>query len=329
MARRKGRPVDGVLLLNKPAGMTSNHALQRAKRLFFVEKAGHTGALDPLATGVLPLCFGEATKFSQFLLDADKGYRTCIQLGIATDTCDADGEIIAQVSAASVTRAQVEAALKPLLGDILQVPPMYSALKLNGQPLYKMARQGVEVEREPRPVTIHKIDILAFRPGEKAEVELDILCSKGTYIRSIAVDLGNALGCGAHVKTLHRSLAGAFDENQCISLDELQAEFEQKQAEQGDDVAYTALDRHLLGADAPVASLPKVDLAANSAYYFRLGNPVMHPQIYRIAPQAAIVRVFCAETDQSPRAFLGLGEITDDGRVAPKRIIANRSANEA
>ncbi|HTF95930.1 MAG TPA: tRNA pseudouridine(55) synthase TruB [Cellvibrio sp.] len=329
MARRKGRPVDGVLLLNKPAGMTSNHALQRAKRLFFVEKAGHTGALDPLATGVLPLCFGEATKFSQFLLDADKGYRTCIQLGVATDTCDADGEIIAQSSAESVTREQVETALESLLGDILQVPPMYSALKLNGQPLYKMARQGVEVERAPRPVTIHKIDILAFRPGEKAEVELDILCSKGTYIRSIAVDLGNALGCGAHVKTLHRSLAGVFDENQCITLDELQAEFEKLQTEHDDETAYATLDKHLLGADAPVASLPKVDLAANGAYYFRLGNPVMHPQIYRIAPQAAIVRVFCAETDQSPRAFLGLGEITDDGRVAPKRIIANRSANEA
>lgn len=329
MARRKGRPVDGVLLLNKPAGMTSNHALQRAKRLFFVEKAGHTGALDPLATGVLPLCFGEATKFSQFLLDADKGYRTCIQLGVATDTCDADGEIVTQASAGSVTREQVEAALGSMVGDILQVPPMYSALKLNGQPLYKMARQGIEIEREPRAVTIYKINVLAFRPGEKAEVELDIHCSKGTYIRSIAVDLGNTLGCGAHVKTLHRSLAGVFDENQCISLDELQADFDKLQAELGDEAAYATLDKHLLGADAPVASLPKVELAANSAYYFRLGNPVMHPQIYRVAPQAAIVRVFCAETDQSPRVFLGLGEITDDGRVAPKRIIANRSANEA
>ncbi len=327
MARKKGRPVDGVLLLNKPAGMTSNQALQRAKRLFFVEKAGHTGALDPLATGVLPLCFGEATKFSQFLLDADKGYRVCIQFGVATDTCDADGEIIAQQSAQNVTREQIAAALKPMLGNILQVPPMYSALKLNGQPLYKMARQGVEIEREPRPVTIHQIEILAFRSGERAEAELDIRCSKGTYIRSIAADLGNALGCGAHVKTLHRSLAGLFDVSQCITLEELQTEFETLQAEQGDEAAYHALDRHLLEADAPVASLPKVELAANSAYYFRLGNPVMHPQVYRIAPQAAIVRVFCAETDQSPRAFLGLGEITDDGRVAPKRIIANRPVN--
>ena len=329
MARRKGRPVDGVLLLHKPAGMTSNHALQRAKRLFFVEKAGHTGALDPLATGVLPLCFGEATKFSQFLLDADKGYRTCIRLGVTTDTCDADGEVLEQKSAAGITRAQVEAALKPLTGDILQVPPMYSALKLNGQPLYKMARQGVEVEREPRPVTIHKMEILAFRAGEEAEVELDIRCTKGTYIRSIAVDLGVALGCGAHVKTLHRSLAGLFDEAQCVTLEELEARFTQVQAEVGDAAAYAALDSYLLSADAPVASLPAIDLPANSAYYFRLGNPVMVSKVYRFGQQGDIVRVFCAETDQSPRAFLGLGSINDEGGVAPKRILANRSSNES
>jgi len=319
MAKRKGRPVDGVLLLHKPAGMTSNQALQRAKRLFFVEKAGHTGSLDPLATGVLPLCFGEATKFSQFLLDADKGYRTCIRLGVTTDTCDADGEVLETRSAVAVSHVQLEQALQAFKGDIWQVPPMYSALKLNGQPLYKMARQGVEVEREPRAVTIHSIEILAFRPGEQAEVELDIRCSKGTYIRSIAQDLGQALGCGAHVKTLHRSLAGPFSESQCITLEQLQADYEQG--------GYPALDAHLASADAPVASLPAVELPANSAYYFRQGNPVMETKVYRIAQQGDIVRVFCAESAQSPRQFLGLGEITDDGRVAPKRIIANRAAS--
>lgn len=322
MRKRKGRAVDGVLLLNKPAGMTSNHALQRAKRLFFVEKAGHTGALDPLATGVLPLCFGEATKFSQFLLDADKGYRVCIQLGVATDTCDADGAVIAEASAASVSRADIEKALKPLMGDILQVPPMYSALKLNGQPLYKMARQGVEVERAPRAVTIYKMDILDFRPGERAEVDLDILCSKGTYIRSIAVDLGNALGCGGHVKVLHRSQAGLFTEDECVTLEELEDEFHAVRDEDGDDAAFAALDDFLLGADAPVASLPEVVLPEHTGYYFRQGNPVMHSQIYRIAEQGAIVRVFCAIGDQEPK-FLGLGEINDEGGVAPKRIIAN------
>lgn len=328
MARRKGRPVDGVLLLHKPAGMTSNQALQRAKRLFFVEKAGHTGALDPLATGVLPLCFGEATKFSQFLLDADKGYRTCIRLGVTTDTCDADGEAIEQRSTAGITQAQVEAALAPLRGDILQVPPMYSALKLNGQPLYKIARQGGEVERAPRPVTIHQLNILAFRGGDEAEVDLEILCTKGTYIRSIAADLGEALGCGAHVKTLHRSQAGLFREDQCITLEALEAEFTALQAAEGDERAYAALDRHLLSADAPVASLPAVELPENSAYYFRLGNPVMVGKVYRFGQQGDIVRVFCAETEQSPRRFLGLGSITDEGGVAPKRILANRSNNE-
>lgn len=321
MARRKGRPVDGVLLLMKPAGMTSNHALQRAKRLFFVEKAGHTGALDPLATGVLPLCFGEATKFSQFLLDADKRYRSTFLLGQRTNTSDADGEVMAEASAAQVTLEQVKQALIPLTGDILQVPSMFSALKHQGQPLYKLARDGIEIERQPRPVTVYSIAILGFRPGERAEVDVDVHCSKGTYIRSIAEDLGFALGCGAHVKTLHRSGAGPFSEAQCITLEALEAEFEQG--------GYTALDQHLLSADAPVASLPAIVLPEASAYYFRLGNPVMDPQVYRVGQQGDMVRVFCAQTEQSPQQFLGLGELTEDGRVAPKRIIANRSANEA
>ena len=320
MARRKGRPVDGVLLLNKPAGMTSNHALQRAKRLFFVEKAGHTGSLDPLATGVLPLCFGEATKFSQFLLDADKRYRSTFLLGARTTTSDADGEIISQASAAGVTLNAIEQALVPLTGDILQVPSMFSALKHNGQPLYKLARNGIEIEREPRPVTVYEIKILGFRSGEQAEVDVDVSCSKGTYIRSIAEDLGFALGCGAHVKTLHRSGAGPFTESQCISLEELEKVFEEG--------SYDALDAHLLSADAPVASLPAIVLPESSAYYFRLGNPVMDSQVYRAGEQGDIVRVFCAQTEQSPQQFLGLGELTEDGRVAPKRIIANRSSNE-
>lgn len=320
MARRKGRPVDGVLLLHKPAGMTSNHALQRAKRLFFVEKAGHTGALDPLATGVLPLCFGEATKFSQFLLDADKRYRSTFRLGQTTNTSDADGEITSEAATTGITLAQIEQALIPLTGAILQVPSMFSALKHQGQPLYKMARQGIEIERAPRPVTVYAIEILDFRAGDAAEVDVDIRCSKGTYIRSIAEDLGFALGCGAHVKTLHRSAAGLFGENQCFSFEQLETEHERG--------AYQALDALLLSADAPVATLPAVYLPDASAHYFRLGNPVMDAQVYRIATQGDMVRVFCAKSGQAQEQFLGLGEITDDGRVAPKRIIANRSANE-
>jgi len=315
MRRKKGRSIDGVLLLNKPLDMTSNQALQRAKRLFFAEKAGHTGSLDPMATGVLPLCFGEATKFSQFLLDADKAYRTTVCLGLTTDTCDAEGDIIESQSAEAITLEQIEAALVPFRGPIQQVPPMYSALKRDGQPLYKLARQGVEVKREARNVEIKELNLLAFRPGEKAEIDLFVRCSKGTYIRSLAHDIGQLLGCGGHVSKLHRSAAGAFDESECISLDDLQVMFDQG--------GYELLDQQLKSADSPVASLPALDLLPESAHYFRLGNPVMDGRVYRIADQGDIVRVFCAETDQVQRRFLGLGEITDDGRVAPKRIIAN------
>lgn len=329
MAKKKGRPVDGVLLLNKPTGMTSNRALQIAKRLFYVEKAGHTGSLDPLATGVLPLCFGEATKFSQFLLDADKGYRSTFRLGMRTTTSDADGESLGEVNTEALTREQVEHELQQFVGDILQVPSMFSALKHQGQPLYKMARQGIEIERQPRPVTVYSIDLLDFRSGVAAEVDVDIRCSKGTYIRSIAEDLGFALGCGAHVKVLHRSAAGLFDEAQSVSLELLEAAYEQG--------GYAALDAHLLSADAPVASLPAIYLPESSAHYFRLGNPVMDPQVYRLGDQGDIVRVFslaigaAQALNVSPEhaLFLGLGELTDDGRVAPKRIIANRPANAA
>lgn len=320
MARRKGRAVDGVLLLHKPGGMTSNRALQIAKRLFFAEKAGHTGSLDPLATGVLPLCLGEATKFSQFLLDADKGYRSTFRLGARTTTSDADGELLSEVSTAAITRTQVELELKKFVGNILQVPSMFSALKHQGQPLYKMARQGLEIERQPRPVTVYSIDVLAFRAGLAAEVDVDIRCSKGTYIRSIAEDLGAVLGCGAHVKTLHRSMTGAFDETQTVTLETLEAAYEQG--------GYAALDKYLLSADAPVASLPALNLPEDSGYYFRLGNPVMDPQVYRVGVQGDIVRVFLQAADAAVAGpqFLGLGELTGDGRVAPKRIIANRPA---
>lgn len=288
--------------------MTSNDALQQAKRLFYVAKAGHTGSLDPLATGVLPLCFGEATKFSQFLLDADKRYRTTYRLGAYTTTGDADGELLEQTSTAAITREQVLKELEAFKGDIEQVPPMYSALKHNGEPLYKLARQGIEVERKARPVTIYAIDLLDFRDGEQAEVDLDIRCSKGTYVRSIAEDLGAALGCGAHVTVLHRSEAGPFVEADAISLDELREE-------RGEELS-EVLDHHLLPTDAPVQSLAAMTLEDNSAYYFRLGNPVMDPQVYRIGDEGDIVRVFAENGD-----FLGVGVLDDEGRVAPKRLV--------
>ncbi|WP_341937578.1 tRNA pseudouridine(55) synthase TruB [Marinimicrobium sp. C2-29] len=311
--RRKGRPIDGVLLLNKAAGMSSNHALQRAKRLFFAAKAGHTGSLDPLATGLLPLCLGESTKFSQFLLDARKGYRSTFRLGITTTTGDAEGEVLHETDASGVTREQVEAALKAFEGEIEQVPPMFSALKINGQPLYKLAREGREVERKARPVTIYRIELLDFRPGPAAEVDVQVLCSKGTYIRTLAEDVGQFLDCGGRVEALHRTATGPFDIADAVSLEELEAERGEGEPEQ--------LDHHLLPADTPVAHLPALVLPLESAYYFSQGNPVMDPQVYRLGDEGDMVRVF-ADDASEPR-FLGMGVLNDEGQVAPKRLVAS------
>lgn len=307
--RRKGRAIDGVLLLNKPLGMTSNQALQRVKRLFFAAKAGHTGSLDPLATGVLPLCFGESTKFSQFLLDADKRYKSTFRLGVSTTTGDAEGEVIKEQSTANLTEAQVIQALDAFRGEIQQIPSMYSALKHEGTPLYKLARKGIEVERKVRQVTIHSLDVLAFRPGEAAEVEVEIFCTKGTYIRSIAEDLGAALGCGAHVIRLHRTASGPFDESQSVTLEALELERGERDAE--------VLDHHVLPIDAPVAGLQALTLPVDSSYYFRMGNPVMDPGVFRAGEEGDIVRVFC-DTGR----FLGLG-VLNEGQVAPKRLIVH------
>lgn len=314
MPRRRnyGRPLTGVLILNKDPGMTSNHALQKAKRLFFANKAGHTGSLDPLATGVLPLCFGEATKFSSYLLDADKRYQSTFTFGATTTTADREGEITSESDASGLTLAAIEAEVENYRGDILQVPPMVSALKHNGQPLYKLARQGVEIERDARPVTIYEYRLLAFRPGPRAELDVEIHCSKGTYIRSLADDLGKALGVGAHVSTLHRTLAGGFDIEQAVSLEVLEAERGEGRAE--------VLDHHLLSAEVLLGDMPAITLDTHSGHYFRQGQAIMDTKVYRLGDQGDRVRV-CQEDGQ----FLGVGEITDDGRVTPRRVVAQES----
>lgn len=310
MGRKKnyGRPLSGVLVLNKSTGMSSNDALQKAKRLFFANKAGHTGSLDPLATGVLPVCFGEATKFSQFLLDADKKYLSTFTLGVCTNTADKEGEITSEVDASHVTEAAIEAEMENYRGDILQIPPMVSALKHNGQPLYKLARQGIEIEREARPVCIYEYKLLAFRPGIKPELDVEVHCSKGTYIRSLADDLGKALGVGAHVSRLHRTMAGGLSEEHMIDLDSLNQERGEQSAE--------VLDHHLLPVDTLLGDMPTITIDANSGHYFRHGQAIMDLKVYRLGEQGDTVRV-CQEGGQ----FLGVGEITDDGRVAPKRVV--------
>ncbi|WP_188150941.1 tRNA pseudouridine(55) synthase TruB [Teredinibacter waterburyi] len=308
--RKFGRLIDGVLIIDKPAGMTSNDVVQKAKRLYFANKTGHTGALDPLATGVLPLCFGEATKFSQYLLDANKTYLSTFRIGMTTDTADADGKVLKEVDASALTLAQVETAITPYRGDIKQIPPMYSALKKDGQPLYKLAREGIEVERAARAVTIFNYEIKDFRGGEIAEVDVLVECSKGTYIRSLAEDLGRDLGFGAHVATLRRTQAGPFSIEQATTFDALETERGDERAE--------VLDHHLLPMDTPVAQLAAVELDQNSGFYFSRGQPVIVNQVYRIGDEGDTVRVF-----QDTGEFLGVGDITDDGRVAPKRLVVS------
>ncbi|MEH6549460.1 MAG: tRNA pseudouridine(55) synthase TruB [Pseudomonadales bacterium] len=307
--RRKGRPINGILLVDKPQGMSSNRVLQRAKGALFAQKAGHTGSLDPLATGVLPLCFGEATKFSQFLLDADKVYESTFVLGVKTNTGDADGEEIGRVDASALTEEQVAQALENFRGEIDQVPSMFSALKVNGQPLYKLARQGKEIERKSRRVTIFSLELLAFEAGSEATVDVRVHCSKGTYIRSIAEDLGELLGIGGHVARLERTASGPFVLDQCIALADLQEIAESKDYEQ--------LDALLLPVDTAIKHLAKVELDEDSSYYLRLGQPVIAPHL----PTEGLVRV-----NNTAGEFLGVGKILDDGRLAPSRLISGQLA---
>ena len=306
--RTRGRLVNGVFLLDKPFGLSSNHALQRVRRLFDANKAGHTGSLDPLATGVLPICLGEATKFSQFLLDAEKGYRSTFSLGLRTESGDVDGGEVSRIDASNITLQQIEAAVETFRGDIQQVPSMYSALKHNGQPLYKLARQGIEVERAARSITIYDYKILDFRPGVIAELDVEVRCSKGTYIRSLADDLGQMLGCGAHVSALHRTLAGPFHESETLTLSALEEMRESCEPEQ--------LDRLLKPMDIAVADRMAVELSETVASYFQLGQEVMSGEAFRNGQEGDIVRVF-----REGGAFLGVATVTEDGRIAPKRLV--------
>lgn len=301
--RRKGRDVSGILVLDKPSGMTSNGALQQAKRLFNAAKAGHTGSLDPLATGVLPICFGEATKFSQYVLDADKGYDATIRLGVGTDTLDAEGEELARADASHINREQVEAAIARLRGPLSQLPPMYSALKRDGQPLYKLARQGLEVERKPRAVVIHRMACDDFREGETAEADVSIGCSKGTYVRSLAESLGELLGVPAHVSALRRTEAGPYQLSGSITLEQLRVIAGQGEA---------TLDSVLAPMDTPLMSLNRVELGESASFYLKQGQPVLVPN----GPRDGMVRVYSGGD-----SFLGIGEMLEDGRVAPRRLV--------
>ena len=292
--KKTWKQVDGVLLLDKPIGLTSNDALQKARRLFSAAKGGHTGTLDPMATGLLPLCFGEATKFSADLLHADKTYEALIKLGVTTDSGDADGNVIETVTV-NVEEDDIFRVLPQFTGDILQTPPMHSALKRDGRPLYELARQGIVVEREARAVAIHAIDFLDFA-GDT--LSLRVSCSKGTYIRVLASDIGNALGCGAHLIALRRIKVADLALTNAVTLAELEALDESQRLER------------LQAVDALLLSLPILTVEGEAAERFRHGNPIDLPEGY-----GGKIRVYADER------LIGVGEPGPDGRLWPKRLV--------
>ncbi|NUU66913.1 tRNA pseudouridine(55) synthase TruB [Enterobacteriaceae bacterium BIT-l23] len=305
--RRRGRDIHGVLLLDKPGGLSSNDALQKVKRLYRANRAGHTGALDPLATGMLPICLGEATKFSRYLLDTDKRYRVIARLGQRTDTSDADGQVVEE-RPVNFSAAELAQALESFRGETQQVPSMYSALKHQGRPLYEYARQGIEVPREPRPIVVYE---LLFIRHEGDELELEIHCSKGTYIRTIIDDLGEKLGCGAHVIFLRRLAVGRYPTERMVTLEQLNALVARAEAEESDSAAL--LDPLLMPMDSPAADFPVVNLLSEVAFWFKNGQPVR----VNGAPAEGLVRV----TEGEEHKFIGMAEIADDGRVAPRRLV--------
>jgi len=309
--RRKGRALDGVLILDKPQGFSSNGVLQKVRRLFTAQKGGHTGSLDPLATGVLPICLGEATKFSKYLLDADKGYFTTATLGEIRTTGDSEGEVVATNDVPVLSAAQLDELLLPFRGDIKQVPSMYSALKHEGRPLYEYARKGIEIERPARPVTIFQLELTEQR---ESELDLTVECSKGTYIRSLVEDIGKSMGCGAHVSMLRRFKAGHFSLDQAVTLERLEAC-------DGDNAV---LDAFLLPVDALLPNLPRIFV--NSA----LGSSILHGQAVRIPPSeiTGLCRLY-TEDEKAPgsEVFAGVVTVSSDGEVKPERLV-NFSASD-
>ena len=301
--KRKGRPVNGILLLDKAIGYSSNKVLQQLKYIFQAQKAGHTGSLDPLASGLLPICFGDATKLSSYMLESDKTYIAEAKLGAKTDTADAEGEVIETRLVPELSESDLEAVLQQFKNEQKQLPPMYSALKHKEQPLYKLARNGQHVEREPRTIVIYDIKLLAYESNEQ-KIEFSVRCSKGTYVRTLAEDIGEKLGCGAYISALRRTHVGNFNVDDAYNPHELELIAEQDGLE--------GLDQLLLPVETAIEDWPEVILSGDNAYYLLQGQAVLVPK----APTAGRVRLF-----EDNNRFLGIGEILEDGRVAPKRLI--------
>ncbi|BED88605.1 tRNA pseudouridine synthase B [Pseudoalteromonas sp. MM1] len=311
MARRsKGRPIDGILLLNKPQGISSNKALQQAKGIYFAQKAGHTGALDPLATGMLPICFGEATKFTQFLLDTDKTYVVRAKLGERTTTSDSDGEVV-ETRDVNITTEQLAAEIEKFLGESDQYPSMYSALKYEGKPLYKYAREGIEVPRKCRKINVFSLTLDEFDEANN-EVQMTAHVSKGTYIRTIVDDLGENLGCGAHVIMLHRSAVGHYPKDKMVSLEHLETLL--AKAKEEEVAPSTYLDELLLPMDSALVDLPVVEISKEQGVSFSHGQAVV---LGTELPEGAIKVL-------ADGAFIGTGERNPDGHLKSKRGLSNQ-----
>ena len=299
--RKRGRDIHGVFLLDKPQGMSSNDIMQKVKRIFQANKAGHTGSLDPLATGMLPICLGEATKFSQFLLDADKRYLVTAKLGERTDTSDAEGQIV-ETRDVNVKTSEILTALEQFRGDILQVPTMFSALKYNGKPLYEYARQGITVEREARPITIFELNFIEYNAPY---LTLEVHCSKGTYIRTLVDDLGEALGCGAHVTMLRRTAVADYPTEKMLDWNALQALAEPQDL--------SSLDALLLPMDTAVAKLPALTLNESQTQGIGFGQRIKFDNQSKLQGQ---VRLFSHEN-----RFLGVAVIDENNVIRPQRLV--------
>ena len=293
------RDIDGILLLDKPKGISSNQALQEARSVFKANKAGHTGSLDPLATGMLPICFGEATKFSAYLLDGSKSYRAVCQLGKTTTTADAEGEVTSE-STVNVSRDDIDSALKQFIGVIEQIPPMHSAVKVNGQRLYKLARKGKEVVREARRIEIYQLDLVEFNQDQ---IVIDVHCSKGSYIRTLGEDIGKALGCGAYLTDLNRTGVHPFWQHSCYSLEKLR------------DLAMiseTALSQVLLPVKAALTDLPELIVDSLATEELKQGRVIQSDSTLH----SGLLNLV-SENGQ----FIGIGKVTNDGRISPKRLM--------
>lgn len=301
MGRRnkKGRNLTGIIVIDKPTGRSSNHVLQQVKRLFDAKKAGHTGSLDPLATGVLPICLGEATKVSSYLLDGDKRYQVTCQLGVTTDSGDSDGKVVSELLVPDITEQSLLALLPRFMGEQQQVPPMYSALKFQGQPLYKLARQGIEIERKSRTVTIHDIILLSYTPDS---FTLEVTCSKGTYIRTLVEDISLAMNTGGHVIMLRRIESAGYAIEQAVTIESLVQIAEHDMA---------ALDELLLPAEHALPNWPSVKADDQQVIALRMGQQIQVKQAYESAQIRLFDRLGC---------FLGLGEMSEAGTISPKRV---------